>query len=154
MGWLVLLLGTSLLGGCAGRSVRVAVPDTRPTSDAEIALRVEVGHRIGTPHCASTTEELCTDCSGLVVDIYAKLFGIALPRRAVDIAGCGAEVEWRDLRAGDLVFFHISRKTSHVGIYLNDGEFAHTSSSRGVMISRLSERYWAKRFWTARRVMG
>jgi cell wall-associated NlpC family hydrolase len=123
-------------------------------SDVEIALRIEVGHWIGTPHCASTTEETCTDCSGFVVGVYAKLFEIALPRRAIDIAGCGAEIGWRDLRAGDLILFHISRKTSHVGIYLNDGEFAHTSSSHGVMISRLSERYWAKRFWTARRIMG
>ncbi len=153
-GWLALVLGALLLGGCAGRSVRVALPASRPMSDIEIALRVEVGHRIGTPHCARTMEETCTDCSALVGDVYAKLFGIKLPRQVIDIVGCGDEIGWGDLRAGDLIFFHISRKTSHVGIYLNDGEFAHTSSSHGVMISKLSERYWAKRFWTARRVTG
>ena len=40
----------------------------------------------------------------------------------------------RNLREGDLVFFHNGRKNgcSHVGIYLKNNKFIHASTSRGV----------------------
>ncbi|MFA6833490.1 MAG: NlpC/P60 family protein, partial [Bacteroidaceae bacterium] len=53
------------------------------------------------------------------------------------------------LREGDLVFFSTSRtrkQVNHVGIYLKNNLFIHTSSSKGVMVSNLNESYF-KRNW-------
>lgn len=55
-------------------------------------------------------------------------------------------------RAGDLVFFWTSEKVRHVGIYLEDGDFFHASTSKGVMISNMKERYWRDRLISIRRV--
>ncbi|CAK4836662.1 unnamed protein product [Aphanomyces euteiches] len=42
---------------------------------------------------------------------------------------------------------------SHVGIYVGDGYFVHSASNTGVTKSKLSEKYYAKRYVTARRIM-
>ena len=55
------------------------------------------------------------------------------------------KVAKRNLKEGDLVFFHNGKKkrtASHVGIYLKDGRFVHASSSVGVVISSLNEKYY------------
>lgn len=58
-----------------------------------------------------------------------------------------------ELQEGDLVFFNVNGGgISHVGIYLQDGKFTHSSSSKGVIISSLDEPYWAKRFCRAGRI--
>lgn len=57
------------------------------------------------------------------------------------------KVSKRNLREGDLVFFHNGRKkriASHVGIYLKNNKFIHASTSRGVIISSLNEDYYRK----------
>jgi cell wall-associated NlpC family hydrolase len=56
------------------------------------------------------------------------------------------------MRAGDLVFFRTADRQKHVGIYLDDGEFLHASSSQGVTISPMQNDYWQQNYWTARRL--
>ncbi|MGP3788331.1 C40 family peptidase [Paenibacillus sp. 1A_MP2] len=81
-------------------------------------------------------------------------YNIDLPRTSQMQAKSGIKVEMEDLRTGDLVFFNTSgRGISHAGIYIGDNSFAHSSSSRGVTISRLSEKYYKERYVTARRVV-
>jgi cell wall-associated NlpC family hydrolase len=38
-----------------------------------------------------------------------------------------------DLRVGDILFFRIAGKMSHVGMYLGDGEFVHAPSTGGAV---------------------
>ena len=57
-----------------------------------------------------------------------------------------------EIRPGDLVFFWISEKGRHVGVYLEDGLFFHASRSEGVTLSRLDDDYWRYRLISVRRV--
>jgi lipoprotein Spr len=61
-----------------------------------------------------------------------------------------------ELKEGDLVFFRTEggRKKSpnHSGIYLKNGKFIHTSTSRGVMVSSLREPYYLRTWVAAGRV--
>ncbi|MDW1501903.1 NlpC/P60 family protein, partial [Vibrio sp. YT-19(2023)] len=50
------------------------------------------------------------------------------------------------------VFFKTRRSTYHVGIYLGNKQFMHASTSKGVIISRIDNPYWASKFWQVRRV--
>lgn len=92
------------------------------------------------------------DCSGFVYLTFRSKLGIKIPRTTKAQARLGKEVRKSKLKAGDLVFFKTSRKVRHVGIYIEDGKFLHASTSRGVMISRLSNTYWRSKYWKARRV--
>ncbi|MDB5775541.1 MAG: hypothetical protein JWP38_1674 [Herbaspirillum sp.] len=92
------------------------------------------------------------DCSGMVSYIYRQVAGIALIGSAADIAKHGKEIDRRQLRPGDLVFFNtLHRPFSHVAIYIGGNRFVHAPSSNGqVRIDRLDNRYYAQRFEMAR----
>ena len=88
-----------------------------------------------------------------------KQFGYSLPHSATSqwLSGMGTKIySISELQPGDLVFFfgtyNTSSAASHVGIYIGGGQFIHASSSRGVIISSLSESYYASRYLSARRV--
>jgi len=94
------------------------------------------------------------DCSGFTSAIYS-MFGISLYRSARDQATNGYEVAYSELAPGDIVCFHTTRPgISHVGMYIGDGDFIHSSSYRnGIVISPLDEGYYNDRFVCARRVL-
>lgn len=89
------------------------------------------------------------DCSAFVQLTYRSQFGLKLPRTTSRQVLIGREVDSRRLTVGDLVFFKINRRVNHVGIYLGERKFLHASTSNGVMISNLDQRYWARRYWKA-----
>ena len=146
---------TAVLLVVAGTGCATSRPalDAEPVAD-EGALRSEVDQWLGTPHQLGGLTQRGIDCSGLVLQVYRSLYGIELPRVTHEQIRAGRAVRQRDLLPGDLVFFLLPGKTRHVGIYLSRGEFAHASSSRGVMISHLDEPYWRRGYQTARRVLG
>jgi len=93
------------------------------------------------------------DCSGFVYLTFAEEFGVRLPRTTARQVQQGIVVAQQDLIAGDLVFFQTGIKQRHVGIYVGNNQFIHTSSSRGVMSSRLDNPYWQDAYWHSRRVV-
>lgn len=106
----------------------------------------------GTPHKMGGCSKKGIDCSCLVRTAYSDVYQINLSRSAAEMVRDISQIKKTQLKEGDLVFFKTSgNKISHVGIYLKDNKFVHTSSSKGVMISDLDEAYWKKTFCFAGR---
>jgi len=106
----------------------------------------------GVPYLFGGMSKSGVDCSGFVVLGFAQKFGLALPRTTDKQRHMGASVNKNHLRAGDLVFFKTGWSTRHVGIYLGERLFLHASTSKGVMISSLDNRYWKQKYWLSRRL--
>ena len=93
------------------------------------------------------------DCSGLVYVTFRDQFGIELPRTTELQNQIGEDVSRTDLRPGDLVFFKTGISKRHVGISMGDDRFLHTSTSKGVIISNLTDPYWQSAYWKAKRIL-
>ncbi len=120
---------------------------------AETPLSAAVNDGLGAPYKWAGTSKQGFDCSGYTSWVFAK-FGIELPHTSKGQAEKGTEVSKENLRAGDLVFFNTDgRGISHVGVYVGDGKFYHSATNQGVVITKLSEDYYAKRYVTARRIL-
>ena len=92
------------------------------------------------------------DCSGFVNMLYEKIYGRKLNSSSAGIYTQCKPVKGgiANAREGDLLFFKIKKKRiSHVGIYLQNGKFAHASTQLGVVISNLDEKYYRKHFYKA-----
>lgn len=109
-------------------------------------LYIEAADWIGTPYRYGGRTKKGVDCSGLTSAIYRKVYRKKLSRSSEEQRDRDCrKVAKRNLKEGDLVFFHNGkkkRKASHVGIYLKDGRFVHASSSVGVVVSSLNEKYY------------
>jgi lipoprotein Spr/probable lipoprotein NlpC len=93
------------------------------------------------------------DCSRFVHLTFRDKFGLSIPKNTRDQSEIGKRIAKFRLRAGDLVFFRTGFRTRHVGIYIKKGRFLHASTSRGVVISNLKDRYWRRRYWKSIRVL-
>ena len=99
------------------------------------------------------------DCSGLVFESF-RAFDIILPRSSRDMAKQGDKITLEDTKKGDLLFFKtLNRRNdiSHVGLVVTSEngtiEFIHSTTQAGVIISKLSEKYWVNAFVEARRIL-
>jgi cell wall-associated NlpC family hydrolase len=128
-------------GGVLARTSKLAQQLTRS------ALRF-----LGTPYVFGGNTTSGFDCSSYVQHVFA-MAGISLPRTADAQYDVGKPAVGGPI-PGDLVFFQTyTEGVSHVGIYLGKGQFVHASSSHGVMVSNLSESYWASRYLGAKRMV-
>jgi cell wall-associated NlpC family hydrolase len=93
------------------------------------------------------------DCSSFTLQLFQEVYNINLPRTARQQYAVTVKVEEEEMQEGDLVFFNTRGGVSHVGVYLVNGYFVHASSSRGVMVSNLNEKYFKQRFLGARRII-
>jgi len=120
-------------------------------------LKSELEKHIGTRYKRGGTGRGGFDCSGFVRSMYQKLFGIELPHSAhsqFHLSGL-AKMDKSSLQPGDLVFFAATakkKKINHVGIYLDDGQFIHAQSKRGVVISNIDDHYWRTRLVSGKRL--
>ena len=119
-------------------------------------LYKELKRWLGTPYIyAAHTCGEGTDCSGMVMEVFLKVYGIKVHRNSAKMLEENCHViDLDDLKEGDLVFFCTNgdERISHVGIYLKDNKFVHASSSRGVTVDDLRQNYYATHFHAAARV--
>jgi cell wall-associated NlpC family hydrolase len=112
---------------------------------------------LGVPHCMGGTTSRCMDCSGLIFRVFS-IHGIALPHNSEEQARYGQIITEREmLIPGDLLFFvrtyNTSRLITHTGLYVGEGRFIHTSSSRGVITTSLNDPWWSQRYLFATRIL-
>lgn len=114
---------------------------------------------LGAPYKYAGNTSAGFDCSGLVSKVFDEN-SRKLPRRSSDQALEGTEINIKNVRPGDLVFFSTSGSgmVSHVGIVhtiRNNGEvtFIHSSTSKGVIFSSLNEKYWNNAYLFTRRIL-
>ncbi|MBR3100800.1 MAG: C40 family peptidase [Muribaculaceae bacterium] len=118
-------------------------------------LYKELRSWLGTPYQYGGSTHNGTDCSGMVMVVYQNVYGIQLERNSAKIYENNCkDIHKKDLHEGDLVFFNNGKtsKITHVGIYLKEGKFVHASSSRGVVVSDLEQRYYVTHWQCAGRV--
>ncbi len=151
--WIVL---TSLvIIGCGSR-VPVPAPKGALTDPEQVIahLHAQLDQWKGTPYREGGADRYGVDCSGFVWLTFRERFTISLPRTTKALSVLGNAVPRQHLRPGDLLFFKTGQgnKGLHVGIYQTQNRFIHASTSRGVMLSSLQNRYWRKVYWLARRL--
>lgn len=107
---------------------------------------------IGVPYKFGGNTKDGVDCSGFVNAVFLNVFKQQLKRSATEMVNQCDLVDKEKLSEADLVFFDISGKNSHVGVYLTNNRFVHASTSKGVMVSELTQAYWVKYWGRAGRV--
>lgn len=136
-----------------GQSTGRPVDPSALNSASVEAIIATAKQYIGVPYVWGGSTPSGFDCSGYVKYVFGK-HGISLPRTSAQQYTVGTRVAKSNLRPGDLVFYNTSGSgVSHLGIYIGSGQFIHASTSKGVMISEMSNSYWSARYYGARRVL-
>jgi len=82
------------------------------------------------------------DCSGLMQAAFASV-GIRLPRDSYQQEAFTQPIGWDVLQPGDLVFFGTPERTTHVALYLGNGDYIHSSGKdqgrNGIGIDSLTD---------------
>lgn len=82
------------------------------------------------------------DCSGLIQAAFASV-GIWLPRDSYQQEAFTQTIPLEELQPADLIFFGTAQKTTHVGLYLGQRQYIHSSGKEmgrnGIGIDSLSE---------------
>ena len=81
------------------------------------------------------------DCSGLMQSAFASV-GIRIPRDAYQQEAFGSPVPLDEIKIGDLIFFGSPTKATHVGIYIGNDEYIHSSGNEhghnGIAVSAIA----------------
>jgi len=99
------------------------------------------------------------DCSGVIYVAFGEE-NFQLPRVSREMAKEGKKIALKKVAKGDLLFFKTKKSyknINHVGLVVSNKNgqirFIHSTTSRGVIVSLLSQKYWAKAFVKATRVL-
>ena len=126
--WFAASFAIVVLAGCASKG---PVPASSSDRNADRAVAVAI-QQIGTPYRYGGSTPAGFDCSGLVHYSYAQA-GQSVPRTTATLWSGLQPVSKSDLRTGDVLFFRISGKMSHVGLYVGGDQFVHAPSSGKVV---------------------
>lgn len=142
-------------------SKRVEISSTENTSTNRLANNIIKNAETynGVRYKYGGTTKKGMDCSGLIYVAF-KSEHIVLPRVSRDMAKKGVHIKLNEVKKGDLLFFKTNKKgkgINHVGLVvtLKRGfiEFIHSTTSKGVITSSLTEQYWKAAFIEARRML-
>ena len=91
---------------------------------------------IGIPYVYTGASLQGLDCSGFVMYVYARYYGISLPHQSASIATMGTDVTNQELKAGDVIChdYDGNGRVDHVSLYCGNGVVIHASTSRGGII--------------------
>ena len=120
-------------------------------------MLMEIIKFLDTPYKYGGNSKNGIDCSAFTQAIFQNTFSVELLRSARDQFTQGRVIDDREgLKFGDLIFFNTRRRVrpGHVGIYIGDNLFSHSSSKNGVIVSSLDMDYYSKRFMGGRRLDG
>lgn len=120
-----------------------------PTSLTNLELLAQMEKWFGTQYCFGGSTDSCIDCSSFTQVILRDVYNVKIPRNSQQQFDASTKIETENLKEGDLVFFNTvsaSLIITHVGVYVCNNKFVHASTSKGVTINDLSEKYFAKAF--------
>ena len=153
---LVLFIFSLVLSSCSS-SKSTASKSTKPVSKADRIIANALKYT-GVSYKFGGTTSRGMDCSGLVYVSFGEE-NFQLPRVSRDMAKRGKKISLNRVKKGDLLFFKTSRRNriNHVGLIISANKgvirFIHSTTSRGVIVSTLSEKYWKKAFVKATNVL-
>jgi cell wall-associated NlpC family hydrolase len=108
--------------------------------------------QVGTPYRYGGSTPRGFDCSGLVQYAY-EVAGVNVPRTTGQLWSAVRAVDGTDMRPGDLLFFSIEGKMSHVGMYVGGRRFVHApQSGRTVSVASLDSPFYRRALLRAGRV--
>ncbi len=159
--WALVALVPMVFGtGCGSSpavpgSAKAATPavqgGARPAAAGRRAASIAL-EQVGVPYRYGGSSPVGFDCSGLVQYAYGRA-GISVPRTTGQLWSVAATVPGDDLQAGDLLFFSIEGKMSHVGMYVGSGRFVHAPrSGRNVSVASLEAPFYKSALLRAGRI--
>jgi cell wall-associated NlpC family hydrolase len=121
-------------------------PATAAPSDPFTLERVALTAQrmVGIPYHYGGTDPRGFDCSGLVFYAYREA-GVLVARTSREQLRASQPLDVDQALPGDLVFFRMSKRAWHVGIYLGGQRFIHApSTGRAVAIESLDDEYYLR----------
>jgi len=107
----------------------------------------------GTPFVEGGSDRQGAYSPGYVVQLHKEVASTAVATTPAEIWTSGKPVGIAAFEPGDIVFFGDLNSLSpiHVGVYVGDRSFTHSSVGTGVSFASLDDTYWKPRFLGARR---
>ncbi len=113
-----------------------------------------VDHWMGKPYKYAGNDERGIDCSGLVNQLMKQVYQRPINANSQRLYEISKKINTHELREGDLIFFKIdSKNVSHVGFYLANRKFIHSTTQAGVMINSMDEVYYKKYYFAVGRIL-
>jgi cell wall-associated NlpC family hydrolase len=140
------------------RTTTVVKTTKKSTNKASKIVATALTYK-GTRYKYGGTTRKGMDCSGLMYTAFGK-HQVSLPRVSYQQATKGKRIKLNTVKKGDLLFFQTNKnrkRINHVGLVVSHKsgviKFIHSTTSKGVLVSTMNERYWKNAFTEARRVL-
>ncbi|MBS1781719.1 MAG: C40 family peptidase [Bacteroidetes bacterium] len=124
-----------------------ALLETKPSKIRNKALYYFIDEWMDVPYRWGGNDKSGVDCSGFVHQLYQKVYGLNIDRTVASLYDKTKNFKkQKKFSEGDLVYFKTEEQPDHVGVFLMNGYFVHSSKGKGVHINNLNERYWKQVF--------